>query len=83
MANETPIMVAPDMKTTPHPKPPLAIVAAGFLSGCDKPAADAPAPVAPAVAVTTTNAPAAAPVSTAAFAKLPGKWLRPDGGYIG
>jgi hypothetical protein len=32
--------------------------------------------------VNTTNAPATAGTSAPAFAKLQGKWLRPDGGYI-
>jgi hypothetical protein len=60
----------------------LAGLAAGILSGCGKQAADAPPAVAPAAAVVAPNPPASATAANAAFAKLPGKWLRPDGGYI-
>ena len=55
-----------------------ALLAAGILTGCAKKEADAPlalAPVSPA-----TNQPATPTSPT--FAKLQGKWLRPDGGYI-
>jgi hypothetical protein len=36
----------------------------------------------PAVAVAPTNQPTPPGAENLAFAKLPGKWLRPDGGYI-
>jgi len=53
----------------------VTVLAAGILSGCGKKAADTPPAVAPAAVVS-----AATP--NAGFEKLPGKWLRPDGGYI-
>lgn len=57
------------------------VLTAGLLSGCGKKeAATLPSP-AP-VAVSATNAPASAATANPAFEKLPGKWLRPDGGYI-
>jgi hypothetical protein len=59
----------------------LAVLAAGFLSGCGN-KDDAPLPAPPAAAASPTNQPAAAPAPSPAFAKLKGKWLRPDGGYI-
>ena len=59
-----------------------AVLAAGILAGCEKKEADSPSTVAPVEAVSATNQPAPATPASAAFAKLPGKWLRPDGGYI-
>jgi hypothetical protein len=59
----------------------LAVFTAGILSGCGK-QEDATVPAPPAAAVNATNPPAAAATPSAAFAKLPGRWLRPDGGYI-
>jgi hypothetical protein len=59
----------------------VAILAAGLLSSCGK-QADAPLPVPPPVAVNVTNQPAPAATPNAAFEKLKGRWLRPDGGYI-
>jgi hypothetical protein len=59
-----------------------AVIAAGILTGCGKKEADAPPAVATAAAVNATNMPAPAATENLAFAKLPGKWLRPDGGYI-
>jgi hypothetical protein len=58
-----------------------AVLAAGILTGCGNKEADAPPVVALAPASPATNQPAAPPASPA-FAKLQGKWLRPDGGYI-
>jgi hypothetical protein len=72
----------------------IAIIAATLLSGCGKkegaqPSATNTAPppaAAPATtpATTPTATPTAAPTATPnpAFVTLPGKWLRPDGGYI-
>lgn len=61
----------------------LAFLMTGFLSGCGKQEAAAPQPAtAPAAVVNATNLPGSAAAASAAFAKLPGKWLRPDGGYI-
>jgi hypothetical protein len=57
------------------------VLAAGILTGCGKKEADAPPVVVLAPASPATNQPAAPPASPA-FAKLQGKWLRPDGGYI-
>jgi hypothetical protein len=59
-----------------------AVITAGVLAGCEKKEADAPQTVAPVATVSTTNQPAPATPASPAFAKLPGKWLRPDGGYI-
>jgi hypothetical protein len=64
------------------------VAVAGLLTACDPPA---PAPSAPAAVVATnpapapsTNAAGANPPATAPteFAKLKGRWLRPDGGYV-
>ena len=69
-------------RTTMKPALLLAVLAAGLLAGCGK-NEDASAPaVAPASASSATNLPAPAAAANAAFAKLQGKWLRPDGGYI-
>ena len=59
-----------------------AVIAAGMLAGCGQKEADAPTAVATAAVVQATNTPAAVGTPDPAFAKLPGKWLRPDGGYI-
>jgi hypothetical protein len=58
-----------------------AVLAATILAGCDKKGADAPQTVALAAAVSSTNPPTPASPASPAFAKLTGKWLRPDGGY--
>jgi hypothetical protein len=55
-------------------------LAAGVLIGCGKKEADVPPALALAPASPATNQPA--PPASPAFAKLEGKWLRPDGGYI-
>ena len=68
------------MTPTPIQNLLVAFLAAGLLSGCGK-KEDAIVP-APPVAVSTTNQPTPLATSNADFAKLPGKWLRPDGGYI-
>ena len=59
-----------------------AVLAAGILAGCEKKEADSPPTVAPVEAVSATNQPAPATPASPAFAKLTGRWLRPDGGYI-
>ena len=59
-----------------------AVLAAGILAGCEKKEADAPPTVPSVEAVSATNQPAPATPASPAFAKLAGKWLRPDGGYI-
>jgi hypothetical protein len=59
----------------------VTVLAAGILSGCGK-KENAPLPAPPPAAVNATNPPATAAVSNPGFEKLPGKWLRPDGGYI-
>jgi hypothetical protein len=70
------------MKTTRTQNLLVAALTAGFLFGCGKQEADVP-PAAPGAGVNATNPPASATApAAAAFAKLPGKWLRPDGGYI-
>jgi len=58
----------------------LAVFTAGILSGCGK-QEDATVPAPPPVSVNATNVPVPA-ASRASYEKLPGKWLRPDGGYI-
>ena len=58
-----------------------AILVAGMLSACGK-KEDATVPPPPPVASNATNQPVAAAAPNPAFAKLKGKWLRPDGGYI-
>jgi len=58
------------------------VLAAGILAGCAKKEADAPPAVAQAATVSATNQPAPATPASPSFAKLQGKWLRPDGGYI-
>jgi hypothetical protein len=61
----------------------LAFFMTGFLAGCGKQEADAPPPAtAPAAVVNPTNLPGVAATGSAAFAKLTGKWVRPDGGYV-
>jgi len=60
----------------------VAVFAIGVLSGCGKQAPDALPEVASAAAVNATNPPAPATTANAAYAKLKGKWLRPDGGYV-
>lgn len=70
------------MKTTLPQNLLAAALAVGVLSGCGKQAAAPQSTVAPAVVVNATNLSASTSAATAAFAKLPGKWLRPDGGYI-
>lgn len=64
------------MKTTTTQNLLVAVMAVGILSGCGKKGTDAwPASNAtsPSVSANATNV---------SFAKLPGKWLRPDGGYV-
>jgi len=58
-----------------------AFLAAAILAGCDKDRADAPQAIASGAAVSTTNPPALATAPDPTFAKLTGRWLRPDGGY--
>jgi len=58
------------------------VIAVGILSGCEKNEIDPQSAATPVVAVAATNPPAPAGADNLAFAKLPGKWLRPDGGYI-
>lgn len=58
-----------------------AALAAALLCSCGKKDyATLPAPPPP--ASNTVNTPAPASTSNTAFAKLSGKWLRPDGGYV-
>jgi hypothetical protein len=60
----------------------IALLAGSLLFGCAK-KDDAPAPPSPApVTTTATNLPAPTAAPNPAFAKLNGKWRRPDGGYI-
>jgi len=59
----------------------LLVVGAGVLSGCGKQSPEAPAMAVPSATAAATNA-SPSPASGPAFAKLQGKWLRPDGGYI-
>ncbi len=57
------------------------VLAAAVVSSCGKKdEATSSAPLPP--AGNAVNAPAPSSTSDTAFAKLPGKWLRPDGGYI-
>jgi len=58
------------------------VLATGILAGCAKKEADVPPAVAQAATVSDTNESAPATSSSPSFAKLEGKWLRPDGGYI-
>ena len=60
----------------------LGVLALCILSGCEKKTADAPPVDATAAAVAATNQPVPGFTDNLAFAKLQGKWLRPDGGYI-
>lgn len=73
-----PINIRKDRTIKPTRKQNLlvSILAAGVLSACGK-MADVPTS-----AVSITNQPAPMAATTPAFAKLTGKWLRPDGGYI-
>ena len=64
------------MKTTRIQTLLAIVLAAGMLSACGK-KADTPPP-----SVSATSQPAPAATTAPAFAKLTGKWLRPDGGYI-
>lgn len=58
----------------------LAAVCAVVTSGCDQPAS---APVAPTPAAAPAPAPAPAATTPAnELARLKGRWLRPDGGYV-
>jgi hypothetical protein len=59
-----------------------ALLAVGILAGCGKKEAEPQAEANPAVAVSATHQPAPATHANPALAKLQGKWLRPDGGYI-
>jgi hypothetical protein len=57
------------------------LIAAGLLSACGS-KQDSP-PLVTATPATNTSSPVAvAPTPSARFGKLPGKWLRPDGGYV-
>jgi hypothetical protein len=58
------------------------VIADGIFSGCEKKEIDPPHAATPAVAIAAPNQPMPAGTANLAFAKLPGKWLRPDGGYI-
>ncbi len=69
------------MKTTLPQNLFLAVLVVG-LSGCGKETADAPPSVAPAAEVNATSQPALGGTTNSRFAKLIGKWQRPDGGYI-
>ena len=59
------------------------MLAAIVLAGCDKKttANDLPVPVEPVATTIVTNAPAAV-VANPEFARLKGRWERPDGGYV-
>ena len=70
------------MKTSRTSNLLAVVLAATILSGCGKKEADAPPTVAPEPAVSATNQPTPAGAAKLSSAKLPGKWLRPDGGYI-
>lgn len=70
------------MKITLTQNLPTAALTVAVLSGCGEQAAAPPPTVVPAAAVNATKLSVSATAATAAFAKLPGKWLRPDGGYI-
>jgi hypothetical protein len=59
-----------------------AVIAAGIMAGCGKKEAEPQSAAAPPVAASATNQPAPAGAVNASLAKLQGKWLRPDGGYI-
>lgn len=60
----------------------VAIFAVGVVSGCGKQTPDALDTVAPEARTVATNPPGPATTANAAYAKLQGKWLRPDGGYV-
>jgi hypothetical protein len=70
------------MKTKRNQNLLVAVIVAGVLSGCGKPAAESPPAIVLSAAVAATNPPASASAANPAFEKLPGQWLRPDGGYI-
>lgn len=59
----------------------VAFLAAG-LSGCGRQTRESPPAVAPAAEVNATNQAAATATPSLGFAKLTGKWLRPDGDYV-
>jgi hypothetical protein len=65
-----------------------ALAALLLLAGCDQPAQPPPPTPAPGSAAVPSPAGAAtsqttsAPTTPAEFAKLIGRWLRPDGGYV-
>jgi len=66
------------MQTFRHALTALAL--ALVLAGCDQPT---PAPVPPVPTQVTNPASAAPPAATTGeLAKLKGRWLRPDGGYV-
>ncbi len=57
------------------------VLAAAVVSSCGK-KDDATLSAPPPPANNSVKVPAATSTSDIAFAKLPGKWLRPDGGYV-
>ena len=59
----------------------VAALVAGIFSACGK-KGDTPLPAQPDAAANATNLPASMATSNPASAKLKGRWLRPDGGYI-
>ena len=60
----------------------VVIVAAGGFWWVKGRPTDAPPAAAPAIAINRTNEPALAANPNLGFAKLKGRWLRPDGGYV-
>ena len=60
----------------------LAILAAAILFGCGKKEAEPSSAATPVIVVGVTNQPTVAGTANLSFAKLQGKWRRPDGGYI-
>jgi hypothetical protein len=58
------------------------VIAVGLLSGCEKKEIDPQSAAIPIVSIAATNQPVPSGTENLPFAKLAGKWLRPDGGYI-
>ena len=58
------------------------VVVAGIFWWSKGQHTEAPPVAVPATGANVTNLPAFGSTSNARFEKLPGKWLRPDGGYI-